>query len=223
MLLEDVRSLISVLARAHGPQAALLAARASYIGGCTGTSNLLAGYLSGIPVYGTAAHSFTMAFGDELDAFRAYHRNFPDNTILLIDTYDTIEAARKVKQIGSSVKAVRIDSGDLLQLSRRVRDILNADGLPSVKIIASGDLNEYKIEELLKAGAPIDIFGVGTELVTSYDDPALSGVYKVVEATIHGEKTSTAKKSAGKPSFGGRKRIPFPAEWVLHPRRDLRV
>jgi nicotinate phosphoribosyltransferase len=193
--------------RAHGPQAALLAARASYIGGCAGTSNVLGGFLGEIPVTGTAAHSFTMAFGDELAAFHAYHKNFPGDTILLIDTYDTLLAARKVKEIGHSVKGVRIDSGDLLELSKQVRKILDDDNLESVKIIASGDLNEYKIEQLLAAGAPIDAFGVGTELVTSYDAPALGGVYKLVEATINGREVVTAKSSPGKPSYPGRKQI----------------
>jgi nicotinate phosphoribosyltransferase len=193
--------------RAHGPQAAFLATRASYIGGCEGTSNVLGGFLAEIPVTGTAAHSFTMAFGDELAAFHAYHKSFPDDTILLIDTYDTVQAARKVKEIGSSVKGVRIDSGDLLELSKQVRKALDEDKLESVKIIASGDLNEYKIEQLLAAGAPIDAFGVGTELVTSYDAPALGGVYKLVEATINGREVVTAKSSPGKPSYPGRKQI----------------
>ena len=193
--------------RAHGPQAALLASRAAYIGGCAGTSNVLGGYLGDIPIYGTAAHSFTMAFADELQAFRAYNRTFPESTSLLIDTYDTLAAARKMKEIGASVKAVRIDSGDLLQLSKQVRSILDEQGLQSVKIIVSGDLNEYKIEELLKAGAPVDVFGVGTELVTSYDVPALSGVYKLVEATIEGQIVGTAKNSPGKPSYPGRKQV----------------
>jgi nicotinate phosphoribosyltransferase len=193
--------------RAHGPQAGLLAARASYIGGCQGTSNVLAGHLAGIPVYGTAAHSFSMAFPTEKEAFEAYLRVFPDNTVLLIDTYDTLEAARKVKQLPGSVSAVRIDSGDLLTLSREVRKILDEDNLAAVKIFASGDLNEYKIEDLLSRGAPIDLFGVGTELVTSYDDPALSGVYKMVETTIDGKNLPTAKISPGKVSYPGRKQI----------------
>lgn len=193
--------------RAHGPQAALLATRASYIGGCEATSNVLGGYLAKIPIAGTAAHSFTMAFPNEIDAFRAYHRNFPDHTTLLIDTYDTLQAARRVKDIGATVKGVRIDSGDLLELSKQVRKILDEDHLQSVKIIASGDLNEYKIDQLLKAGAPIDVFGVGTELVTSYDAPALSGVYKLVETTMDGRKVGTAKTSPGKPSFPGRKQV----------------
>src|SRR5262249_13121013 len=135
--------------RAHGPQASLLASRAAYIGGCLGTSNVLASQLGGIPAYGTAAHSFTMAFTNELEAFQAYHRVFPESTVLLIDSYDTLAAAKKVKQIGPSVRSVRIDSGDLLELSRQVRVILDADGLQNVGIFASGDLNEYKIHDLL--------------------------------------------------------------------------
>ena len=193
--------------RAHGPQAGVLAARASYIGGCLGTSNVLAGYFTGIPVYGTAAHSFTMAFPTEFEAFRAYYRVFPSSTVLLIDTYDSLHAAKKVKDVGPGILAVRIDSGDLLDLSRKVRAILDGDGLNQVKILASGDLNEWRIEDLVMRGAPIDFFGVGTELVTSYDDPALSGVYKIVEATI-GEKTEMRMKtSPGKRSYPGRKQI----------------
>jgi nicotinate phosphoribosyltransferase len=193
--------------RAHGPQASILAARASYIGGCVGTSNVLAGYLGSIPVYGTSAHSFIMAFNTEVEAFEAFQKAFPENTALLIDTYDTVAAARKIKQLSGPVSAVRIDSGDLLQLSREVRRILDEDGLASVQIFASGDLNEYRIEELLARGAPIDMFGVGTELVTSYDDPALSGVYKMVESTIDGETRGRMKVSPGKISYPGRKQI----------------
>jgi nicotinate phosphoribosyltransferase len=193
--------------RAHGPQAAVLASRAAFIGGCSGSSNVLAGYLGNIPIHGTAAHSFTMAFDDELKAFRAYHETFPESTTLLIDTYDTLEGARKVSEVGPSVKAVRIDSGDLLLLSRQVRSILDDQNLRSVKIMASGDLNEYKIRELVRAGAPIDYYGVGTELVTSYDAPALGGVYKLVETTIDGRKVMTAKSSPGKPSYPGRKQV----------------
>lgn len=193
--------------RAHGPQAGLLAARASFIGGCIGTSNVLAGQLCDIPIYGTAAHSFTMAFESELEAFQSYLRVFPQHTVLLIDTFDTAAAARKVKQVGTEVRAVRIDSGDLLKLSQEVRQILDEDGLTSVKIFVSGDLNEYKIEELLAKGAPIDFFGVGTELVTSYDDPALSSVYKLVEATLEGEQRGRMKTSPGKISYPGRKQI----------------
>ena len=193
--------------RAHGPQAGLLAARASYVGGCKGTSNVLAGQLANIPVYGTAAHSFTMAFEHEIDAFRAYFKVFPDSTTLLIDTYDTVAAAKKVKDVASNVKGVRIDSGDLVDLTGKVRSILDQDGLKHVKIFVSGDLNEYKIHDLMAANAPIDFFGVGTELVTSYDDPALSGVYKLVEATTEGKLHSRIKTSHGKLSYPGKKQI----------------
>ena len=192
--------------RAHGPQAGLLAARAAYVGGCIGTSNVLASKLGDIPMYGTAAHSFTMAFASELEAFHAYNRTFPENTTLLIDTYDVLRAARKVKDI-PHVKAVRIDSGDLLDLSRKVREILDEDHLQNVKIMVSGDLNEYKIAELIQQNAPIDSFGVGTELVTSYDAPAINLVYKMVTATVGDHEIATVKTSTGKPSYRGKKQV----------------
>jgi len=176
----------------------LLAARASYIGGCVGTSNLLAGYELGIPTYGTMAHSFIMTFDSEREAFLAYKRAFPDNMALLIDTYDTIEGAKTAASLGVSPTLVRLDSGDLLDLSVRVRRILDEAGHKSTKIFASGDLNEYKIRDLVSKGAPIDSFGVGTELVTSREDPALPGIYKLVELrrgshTIPRVKLSPAK------------------------------
>jgi len=192
--------------RAHGPQAGLLAARASYIGGCIGTSNVLAGELGEIPIYGTAAHSFTMAFGSELEAFQSYNRVFPANTTLLIDTYDVEKAAHKVKEV-PNVNAVRIDSGNLFDLSKKVREILDHDQLQKVQIMVSGDLNEFKIAELAQQDAPIDSFGVGTELVTSYDAPGISVVYKMVTATIAGQETSTVKTSEGKLSYPQRKQI----------------
>ncbi len=166
--------------RAHGPQAALLAARASYLGGCAGTSNLLAGYELGIPTYGTMAHSFIMAFDTEREAFQAYMKVFPENTALLIDTYDTIEGARTAASLGESPTLVRIDSGDLLELSKQVRQILDDTGHRSTKIFVSGDLNEYRVNDLVSQDAPIDAFGVGTELTTSREDPALPGIYKLV-------------------------------------------
>ncbi len=193
--------------RAHGPQAGLYAARASYIGGCIGTSNVLAGKMCDIPVFGTAAHSFTMSFPTELQAFQAYAHVFPDHTTLLIDTYDTLVAANKVKQVDAYVKAVRIDSGDLNELALQVRKILDRDGLSNVKIFLSGDLNEYKIDQLIKDETPVDFFGVGTELVTSYDDPAMSGVYKIVESRSGGVVHPTIKTSPGKPSFPGKKQV----------------
>lgn len=193
--------------RAHGPQAGIYAARASYIGGCIGTSNVLAGKLCDIPVFGTAAHSFTMSFPTELEAFQAYAHVFPDHTVLLIDTYDTLAAARKVKQVDADVKGVRIDSGNLGEFAKQVRAILDRDGLSDVKIFMSGDLNEYKIDELVREQTPADFFGIGTELVTSYDDPALSGVYKIVESSSGGVFHPTIKTSPGKPSYPGKKQI----------------
>ena len=193
--------------RAHGPQAGLYAARASYIGGCFGSSNVLAGKHLGIPVFGTAAHSFTMAYPTELDAFRAYHRVFPDQTVLLIDTYDTLKAAKDIYKVSPKVQGVRIDSGDLLDLSKKVRKILDQSGMKDVRIFLSGDLNEYSIEELLQGGSAVDYFGVGTELVTSYDDPALSGVYKLVETVIEGKSRPVMKVSPGKISYPFRKQI----------------
>src|SRR3989339_1212874 len=181
--------------RAHGPQAGVLAARASFIGGCNGTSNVFAAYKLDIPAVGTIAHSWVMAFEDEQDSFRKFHEIFPDNTILLIDTYDTLSGARHAALIGKKLKSVRIDSGDLLKLSREVRKILDAEGLPHVKIVASGDLNEERIDDLLQNGAPIDSFGVGTEMVTSKDTPALGGIYKLVEREHNGKTIPMMKSS----------------------------
>jgi nicotinate phosphoribosyltransferase len=185
--------------RAHGPQAGLLAARASYIAGCQGTSNVEAGRLLGIPTFGTQAHSWVTAFDDEKEAFRTFGQVFPTAT-MLIDTFDSIQGVKNALASEAALQAVRLDSGDLLPLSREVRRILNEAHRPDVKIVASGDLNEYKIRDLLAAGAPIDSFGVGTEMVTSRDEPSLSTVYKLVEQeTSHGligrMKLSTDKKS----------------------------
>ncbi len=167
--------------RAHGMEAAFYAARAAFIGGCIGTSNVEAGMRLGLPVYGTAAHSWVMSFDREYDAFRAFHEIFPEHTTLLLDTYDTIAGAKLATEIGPSLRGVRLDSGDLGALSKQVRVILDKAGMQNTKIMASGDLDEFKITELLANGAPIDLFGVGTELSTSRDDPALGGVYKLVE------------------------------------------
>lgn len=167
--------------RAHGMEAALYAARAAFIGGCIGTSNVEAGMRFGLPVYGTAAHSWVMSFDREFDAFRAFHEIFPEHTTLLLDTYDTIAGAKLATEIGPSLRGVRLDSGDLCALAKQVRVILDQAGMQNTKIMASGDLDEFKITELLAKGAPIDLFGVGTELSTSRDDPALGGVYKLVQ------------------------------------------
>ncbi len=191
--------------RAHTPLAGLMAARAAYVGGFDGTSNVLAGQLLGVPIVGTAAHAYTMAFGAELDAFTHYLKTYPHNTTLLIDTYDTLRGAERAASLGPSVQGIRLDSGDLLTLSKEIRAILDARGLAGTKIVASNDLNEYKIQDMLGQGAPIDIFGVGTELVTSRDDPTLSGVYKLVERYDGTRNIPTMKFSSSKPSYPGRK------------------
>jgi len=193
--------------RAHGPQAGVYAARASYIGGMVATSNLLAGKLCGIPVTGTAAHAFTMACPSEDEAFRRYHAAFPDHTTLLIDTYDTLRGAVRATHISGELKGVRLDSGDLAQLSKEVRLILDAEGRDSTRIVASGDLNEYKIRALLDEGAKIDAFGVGTEMVTSKDHPALGGVYKLVSRQVAGVEQAAMKLSPGKATYPGIKQF----------------
>jgi nicotinate phosphoribosyltransferase len=169
--------------RAHGPQAGLLAARASYIGGCIGTSNMLAGFKLGIPVFGTMAHSFIMAFEKEEEAFVYFNKLFP-SAFLLVDTYDSINAVKKIIKAGIHTNGIRLDSGDLYSLSKETRKLLDEAGYFDTKIMASGDLNEYLIQDLLIRGAPIDFFAVGTELVTSRDDPAMNGVYKLVAIRI---------------------------------------
>src|SRR3990167_7772408 len=193
--------------RAHGPQAVVLAARSSFIGGCKGTSNVFAAYKLDIPAVGTIAHSWVMAFEDEQDSFRKFHEIFPDNTILLIDTYDTLAGVRHAALIGKKLKSVRIDSGDLLKLSREVRKILDAEGLPHVKIVASGDLNEERIDDLLRNGAPIDSFGIGTEMVTSKDAPALGCIYKLVERELNGETIPMMKFSEDKLTYPCKKQV----------------
>ena len=165
--------------RAHGPQAALLAARASYIGGCVGTSNALAGYKLGVPVFGTMAHSYIMSFEKEEDAFKHFSKVFPSG-FLLVDTYDSIAAVKKIIRLGIHMNGIRLDSGDLYYLSVESRKLLDNTGYNDTKIMASGDLNEYLIRDLVNKRAPIDSFGVGTELSTSRDDPAMNGVYKLV-------------------------------------------
>lgn len=189
--------------RAHGPQAGVLAARAAVIGGCAGTSNVYAARQLGVPPVGTCAHAWVMAFDDEAEAFRKFRRTFPENSILLIDTYDTIEGVRKAIRTGAGLRGVRLDSGDLVDLSRKVRAILDESGLPECQIVASSDLNEYKIAEFLAAGAPIDVFGVGTEMVTSRDQPALGGVYKLVDVNGQGR----IKSSPGKETHPGPKQV----------------
>jgi nicotinate phosphoribosyltransferase len=192
--------------RAHGPQAGLLAARAAYIAGCQGTSNTEAGRLLGMSTLGTQAHSWIMAFDDEKEAFLKFGQVFPTAT-MLIDTYDTIQGVKNALESGVAMQAVRLDSGDLLELSREVRRILDQAGRSDVKIVASGDLNEFKIRDLLAAGAPIDLFGVGTELVTSRDEPTLSTVYKLVEQESSHGLVGRMKLSPDKKTYPFAKQI----------------
>jgi nicotinate phosphoribosyltransferase len=182
--------------RGHGPHSGLLAARAAYIAGFHGTSHVEAARLLKIPVSGTMAHSWVQSFASEAEAFTAYARAFPGNSTLLIDTYDTLEGARRAAAIDPPVQAVRIDSGDLENLARKVRQILDECDHRNVKIMASGDLDENHIARLVAASVPIDGFGVGTELITSRDAPALSMVYKLVEIDGEGKfKLSPGKKT----------------------------
>lgn len=193
--------------RAHGPHAAVGAARAAYIGGCAGTSNVEAGRRFGIPVFGTASHAFVMACPSETEAFQRYHRAFPGEMLLLIDTYDTLRGVKRAIALGDPLKGVRLDSGDLLALSREVRRMLDDAGYRDTHIVASGDLDEFRIAELLAAGAPIDTFGVGTALVTSRDAPALEGVYKLVEIGDGTLAQGRIKTSSGKETLPGRKQV----------------
>ena len=193
--------------RAHGPQAGLLAARASFIAGCLGTSNVLAGYEMGIPIYGTTAHSWTMAFDDETEAFRRFAEVYGEKAVLLVDTYDSLEGVKKALRLGLPFRGVRLDSGDVLASSRAVRKLLDEGGRTDALVLVSGDLNEYVIRELAEHGAPIDMYGVGTDLVTSRDAPSLSGIYKMVEVESGGQVRYTAKFSESKISYPGKKQV----------------
>jgi nicotinate phosphoribosyltransferase len=198
------------LRRAHGAEAGLFAARASYIGGFAGTATMLAGKLFKIPIYGTMAHSFVQAFDSEEQAFEAFARSRPGNLILLIDTYDTEEAAGKVvslaprlQALGITVRGVRLDSGDLIALSKSVRRILDEGALNGVTIFASGGLDEDELAKMLQQQAPIDGFGVGTSLTTSFDVPALDCAYKLQEYA----GLPRRKRSTGKATWPGRKQV----------------
>ena len=174
------------LRRAHGPDGALAASRAAYIGGCVGTSNVLAGKVFGIPVRGTHAHSWVMSFQTEYEAFQAYAEVMPGNCVFLVDTYDSIEGirhavevGRRLRSIGKDLAGIRLDSGDLSYLSIVARGILDQAGFNATQIVASNDLDEHVIASLNEQGAMIDLWGVGTKLVTAFDQPALGGVYKL--------------------------------------------
>lgn len=188
--------------RRTSPEEAVASARAAYLAGFTATSNVEAGYRYDIPIAGTAAHSWTMSHGSEREAFEHYVDAFPKHSVLLVDTYDTVEGIKRAIEVaGSQLKGVRLDSGDLLELSKAGRKLLDEAGLQDAVIVASGDLNEHKIDRLVKAGAPIDIFGVGTELVRSVDHPSLGGVYKIVYD--HDEDRPVSKLSQGKATLPG--------------------
>ena len=198
------------LRRAHGAEAGLHAARAAYIAGYAGTATVLAGAQYGIPLFGTMAHSFVQAHDDETQAFIDFARAFPEGTVLLVDTYDTEAAVRKVAALapqlrreGIAIKGIRLDSGDLATLARRARCVLDEAGLRETTIFASGNMDEYRLRELIAAAAPIDGFGVGTSLVTSSDAPFLDAVYKLQEYAGRPRR----KLSSGKATWPGRKQV----------------
>lgn len=193
--------------RAHSPAAGPLAGRAAYLAGCAGTSNAEAGMRFGIPVFGTAAHSWTTAFADEEQSFRQLQKLLGDQTVYVVDTYDAIEGTRLAARLGRPLWGVRLDSGDLAAQGLEVRRILDKAGLENARIMATNDLNEKKIADLLASGAPIDAFGVGTELATSADAPALSAVYKMVELQVGESHSYTAKYSPDKVTLPGAKQI----------------
>ena len=211
VLAADGRTLIDFgLRRAHGAEAGLLAARASYLVGFSGSANVLAERKFGVPAFGTMAHSFVQSFDNEPAAFEAFAKVRPDNLVLLIDTYDTEEGARRVvalapklSAMGIKIEAVRLDSGDLCALAKSVRVILDSGGLAEIKIFASGGLDEFEIAKLLANGAPIDGFGVGTSLTTASDAPALDCAYKLQEYAGQARR----KRSSGKATWPGRKQI----------------
>jgi nicotinate phosphoribosyltransferase len=203
------------LRREHGIDAGMKVARSSYIAGCQGTSNVLAGLTYGIPVFGTMAHSFVMSYEKEIDAFRAFAKTFPNNSTLLIDTYDDMAGAEKaaavakeLEKVGHKLSGVRLDSGDLAEISKKVRKLLDDQGLQYVKIFASGDLDEFKLEELRKNGAEIDAYGVGTKLGTSADKPYVDVIYKLCETmNADGSFTPIMKLSKDKVTLPGRKQV----------------
>ncbi|MBU2063922.1 MAG: nicotinate phosphoribosyltransferase [Candidatus Omnitrophica bacterium] len=203
------------LRRAQGQDAALKAAKASYIAGAAGSSNVLAGKMFGIPTIGTMAHSYVMSFDTEMESFQAYADIFPKQSILLLDTYsykkgikNAITIARRLKRKRFNLSGVRLDSGDLARESKRIRKVLDENGFGKVKIVASGDLDEYKIKRLIKIGAPLDSFGVGTKMGVSVDAPYCDVIYKISEITDkQGGFVPTMKLSQHKNTLPGRKQV----------------
>ena len=188
------------LRRAQGPDAGIYGARAALIGGCCSTSNVIAGQMFHVPVAGTMAHSWVMDYPTEYDAFRAYADAYPDNCLLLVDTYDTLRSGvpnaikvfKELRAAGYTPKGIRLDSGDLAYLSKKARKMMDEAGFPEAKICVSGDLDERSINSLVQQGAKIDSWGVGTKLITSEDLPALGGVYKL-SAVLEKDGTLTPK------------------------------
>lgn len=189
--------------RAHGAEAGALAGRAAFVGGCSGTSDVEAGLSFGLPLAGTMAHSWVMSHDSETEAFVRFIEMYGDQTVLLIDTYDTARAVDRIAAARLAPFGVRVDSGDLLAETRAVRARLDAVGLRATKIFASGDLDERRIAALVEQRAPVDIFGVGTALSTSSDAPALGGVYKLVEVESAGLARPVLKLSPGKGTYPG--------------------
>ncbi|MEG2574942.1 MAG: nicotinate phosphoribosyltransferase, partial [Christensenella sp.] len=191
------------LRRAQGPDAGIYGARAAIVGGCASTSNVLTAQMFGATAAGTHAHSWVMSFPDELTAFRAYANTFPTGCMLLVDTYDTLKSGipnaitvfRELREKGYEAVGVRLDSGDLAYLSKRARKMLDDAGFPNARVFASSDLDEYTIADLKQQGAAIDVWGVGTRLITGYDHPALGGVYKLSAVTEKGQVVSKLKVS----------------------------
>ncbi|WP_079547229.1 nicotinate phosphoribosyltransferase [Christensenella massiliensis] len=191
------------LRRAQGPDAGIYGARAAIIGGCTSTSNVLTAQMFGATAAGTHAHSWVMSFPDELSAFRAYADTFPSGCMLLVDTYDTLKSGipnaitvfKELRKKGYEPVGVRLDSGDLAYLSKQARKMLDEAGFPAARVFASSDLDEYTIADLKQQGAKIDVWGVGTRLITGHDHPALGGVYKLCANTEDGKMVPKLKIS----------------------------
>ncbi len=197
--------------RDHGTDAAMKVARSSAVAGCGGTSNVAAAMRYGLRPVGTMAHSYVMSFDAEEDAFRAFIEDFPANTVMLVDTYDTLEGVRNAisasRAAGVPLTGVRLDSGDLLELSRAARALLDEAGMQETRIVASGDLEEHRIAELVADGAPIDVWGVGTELGTSRDSPVVNGVYKLVADRTADGWRGVWKRSPEKATHPGPKQV----------------
>jgi nicotinate phosphoribosyltransferase len=203
------RPILEFGSRRTHPEAAVDAARAAYLAGCESTSNLEAIRRFGIPGFGTMSHSFILAFESERAAFESYAQTFPSQCTLLIDSYDSVRGARlAIEAAGDRLAGVRIDSGEMLETASTVRRLLNEAGLPKARIMVSDEMNEYRIRSILESGAPIDAFGVGTQIVTSADAPALAGVYKLVALEDgSGTMRPVAKFSPEKATFPGAKQV----------------